>query len=105
MSKYILAISTCKSEDAEHIAKRLVEARICACVNIIETVRSIYHWKGQIEDEKESLILIKTEVHLEAALKETLLDIHPYETPEFITIEVRSGSEAYLDWISSSIAQ
>lgn len=103
MTDYILAISTCKRENAEEISKSLLEDRYCACVNIINGVKSIYHWKNRIEMEEESILLFKTEASMEEHLKEALLRIHPYETPEFISISIESGSADYLKWISSSL--
>ncbi len=105
MSDYILAITTCLEKDAVRIAKALVEARKCACVNIIRGVRSIYHWKGEIEDEEEAILLMKTEAKMETELQDALLEKHPYETPEFITIGIKSGLSKYLEWISSSISE
>ena len=104
MTNYIIAISTCNPEDAAHISKNLIESRKCACVNIIKGIRSIYHWKDNIEDEEESLLLMKTEADRESELKDALFKVHPYETPEFITIPILSGASAYLEWISSNIA-
>ena len=103
MTDYILAISTCKRENAEEISRVLIEGRLCACVNILNSVKSIYHWKNEIEVEEESLLLMKTEAGLEQPLKEALLRIHPYETAEFITVPISSGSKDYLNWISSSL--
>ena len=103
MSKYIIALSTCRTEDAEKLSRNLVESKKCACVNIIKGIRSLYHWKGTIEDEEESILLMKTEEGLEEELRNILVDIHPYETPEFITIEIRSGASSFLEWISSNV--
>ncbi len=103
MSKYIIALSTCKTEDAVRISRALVESKKCACVNIIKGIRSIYHWKGVIEDGEESILLMKTEEGFEEELRNILVSIHPYETPEFITIAIRSGATSYLDWISANV--
>ncbi|MFW9977256.1 MAG: divalent-cation tolerance protein CutA [Candidatus Thorarchaeota archaeon] len=104
MTKYIIAISTCKNEDAERISRLLVDSRKCACVNIIKGIRSIYHWKGNVEDEEECILLMKTEADMEDELSELLFRIHSYETPEFITIPIRTGSLSYLEWLSSNLA-
>lgn len=105
MIEYILAMSTCRAQDAEEISLELVKSRTCVCVNIIKAVHSIYHWMGKIEQEEECLLLIKTEASKEEDLMEALLRVHPYVTPEFITIPIRSGSLGYLEWISSNLGE
>lgn len=100
MVEYCLALTTCRKEDAERIAQCLVEKRLCACVNIILKMVSIYHWKGQIEREDEALLLMKTVESKKEDLLSALKEIHPYEVPEFIVLPIKWGSQDYLDWIS-----
>ncbi len=104
MSEFVICLTTCEPKDAEWLARRLVEQRVCACVNVIPQVSSTYHWKGKIEVETESILLIKSRrdsvERLEAAIKE----LHPYELPEFIVIEISDGSGDYLSWITASMS-
>ncbi len=102
MSEYILVISTCPENEAESLAKILVESKLCACVNLIQNVFSIYHWKGRIEEEKESMLLMKTKKDLENDLFSVLKEHHSYEVPEFIVLSIDSGSDDYLKWIGES---
>lgn len=95
----ILALTTCKQEDAMDIAQSIVEKGLCACVNIIPKIKSIYHWKGKIELEEESLLLMKTTEQTKKRLLSALKEIHPYEVPEFIVLPIQWGSADYLDWI------
>jgi periplasmic divalent cation tolerance protein len=103
MSEYVLAITTCPENEADSIASSLVEDKLCACINIIKGITSIYHWNGKIEKDTECLILMKTEKNLTDRLHDTLRKIHSYEVPEFIIIAIEDGSEDYLSWISKSV--
>ena len=102
MTEYILALTTSPAKEAEVLARKLVEAKACACVNIVERVRSIYWWKGEIEDEQESILLIKAEKQNRDELWKTIEDNHSYDVPEFIVLPIADGSPDYLQWISSS---
>ncbi|MFX1416591.1 MAG: divalent-cation tolerance protein CutA [Promethearchaeota archaeon] len=103
MTEYFLALTTCPPNEAEVLARRLVEAKVCACVNIVERVRSIYWWKDKIEDEVESILLIKTMKQNRDELWKTIMDNHSYDVPEFIVLPVVDGSPEYLQWISGSM--
>ncbi|MHA2379006.1 MAG: divalent-cation tolerance protein CutA [Candidatus Thorarchaeota archaeon] len=103
MAEYILALTTCPPKEAEGLARKLVETKVCACVNIVEKVRSIYWWKSEIEDEQESILMIKTEKQYRDKLWKTIEDTHSYDVPEFIVLPIVDGSPDYLRWISGSI--
>ena len=102
MSEYILVISTCPENEADALARKLVESKHCACVNLIRNVFSIFHWKGKIEEERESILLMKTKKSLESSLFSELKKHHSYDVPEFIVLPIESGSPDYLKWIGAS---
>jgi periplasmic divalent cation tolerance protein len=87
------------SFDAGPLARDLVERRLAACVNIFPRVRSIYRWKGDIQDESEQLLIIKTVTESLDRLREALFARHPYEVPEFVVIAIEQLSNAYRDWL------
>ena len=98
----IVVFSTFPSEDkAADIARTLVSEQLCACVNLIPPVRSIYRWQNEICDERETLAVIKTTRERFAALRDRLIELHPYEVPEVIALPVEAGHEPYLDWVAS----
>ncbi|MHA1768297.1 MAG: divalent-cation tolerance protein CutA [Candidatus Thorarchaeota archaeon] len=103
MLEYIVAMSTCPTSKAEEIALSLVKKRLCACVNILPKVLSYYYWKGEIEKDAESLLLIKTEEEMKEPLLEALRSVHPYDMPEFIVVPVNWGASEYLDWITGNV--
>ncbi|MBX5494533.1 MAG: divalent-cation tolerance protein CutA [Bryobacteraceae bacterium] len=100
MTDKIVAISTCGSEEeAEKVARALVDSRLAACVNISSPIRSIYRWKGAVETEREWMLVIKTRRGLVEQVREMIQKQHSYDVPEFIVLPIVDGSERYLDWI------
>jgi periplasmic divalent cation tolerance protein len=92
-----------KDHDARAIATVLVEERLAACVNIVTGVTSIYAWKGNISEDDEQQLVIKTSSSKVAALEARLRELHPYETPEFLVLHASGGSESYLAWVAESV--
>lgn len=94
-----VSTTTEKKEDAERIARALVERRLAACVQIIGPIASTYWWKGNIARNPEWLCLIKSRQELYPALEKAIKEMHPYETPEIIALPIIAGSVEYLDWL------
>lgn len=92
-------------EKAEELARTLVERRLAACVNIIGPIQSIYRWQGKVESEQEYLLLIKTTADHSAELAAAFSELHPYELPERVEIDVAGGSAAYLTWIAEQVTR
>jgi periplasmic divalent cation tolerance protein len=86
-------------ESAKQMARRLVEMRLAACVNIVERIHSVYRWQGEIESADEILLMIKTAVPRIPALKEEIVQLHPYQLPEIVVLKLADGSEPYLSWL------
>lgn len=99
----LTALVTCPVEIAEDLAGKLVEAGNAACVNLIDPIRSVYQWQGEIVRDREALLVIKTTRPRIAALEAQLTEIHPYDVHELICLPVESGSPAYLDWVADSV--
>ncbi len=105
MPDYVVALTTCPKDKSEVLARSLVEDRVCACVNIISSVMSIYHWKNEIVTDEESILIMKTQADHKEALWDAIKKKHPYEVPEYVVLPVKWGSQDYLDWISASISE
>jgi len=104
MTDKIVIFSTCPSaEEAEKVAKSLLEKHLAACVTLIPGARSIYRWQGAIEEATEHLLLIKSRRDLFDGLKRELGAIHSYEVPEIIAVPVVEGAPAYIDWIDKEL--
>jgi periplasmic divalent cation tolerance protein len=98
-------LSTCPDvPTAERIARALVDERLAACVNVLAGVRSFYRWKGAVETTDEVLIVAKTTVPATGALVARLQELHPYDVPEAIALDVPAGAGPYLDWIRDSVS-
>jgi periplasmic divalent cation tolerance protein len=106
MADFQLVMATITAPDlrtAERIARRLVEERLAACVQIVDRIRSIYRWQGQVHDEPEVLLIVKTAEALVPGIEALLRELHPYEVPELAAFPITSGSEAYLKWLAESL--
>ena len=99
-----LVLTTCgNADDAERIARALLERRLAACVNIVPGARSLYRWQGSVHDDAEWLLLIKTTADGIGPLKAAFDDIHPYDVPELVVLAIEDGSAAYLGWIAENV--
>jgi periplasmic divalent cation tolerance protein len=104
MTDKIVVFSTCDSEEqAGRVARALVEQRLAACVNILPNARSIYQWKGEIEDAAEWMLIIKSRRGLMDQLRVAIGKIHTYEVPELLAVPVVDGSESYLAWLDREL--
>lgn len=105
MTDKIVVLSTCDSEEqAERIARHLVEMKLAACVNISGKIRSIYRWNDAVEDASEVLLVIKTRRDLFPRIRAEIAAIHSYEVPETIALAVVDGADAYLAWIDRELS-
>mgnify|MGYP001605948150 CR=1 FL=1 len=105
MDTALLCLSTCPdTETAAKIARALVEERLAACVNRVSGIASTYRWQGKIHDDAEVLLVIKTTRERFDALRERLMELHPYDVPELVALEIAEGLPAYLDWLARETA-
>jgi periplasmic divalent cation tolerance protein len=99
-----LVLTTAGSrEEAQMIARALVERRLAACVNVIPRIQSIYRWKDKVDEAEEWLLVIKTTTAGFARVRAAIAELHSYEVPECICVAIEDGSEQYLKWIAESV--
>lgn len=100
----ILVLCTASTEkEAVNIAQALVDREEAACVNIVPMIRSVYRWKGKVNSDIEQLLLIKTtQANLED-VKKTVRELHSYELPELIAVNIDDGDRSALNWIGSVV--
>ena len=104
MTEMLLVFTTfAREEDAERVVRRLLEERLIACGNLLPGARSLYRWKGAIEDAREIVVLMKTRKQDWTALMSRLSELHPYETPECIAVRIASGAPKYLEWLEAEL--
>lgn len=94
-------VTTATPEEAEKIGRILVEARLAACANLVNGIRSIFRWDDRINTETECLMIIKTTRRRFAELESVVRQHHSYTVPEIVAIPLIAGSEAYLNWVRS----
>ena len=95
----VVLTTAANPEEAARLGRTLVEERLAACASLVPAVQSIYRWQGKIESASETLVLIKTESDRLAALESRLRELHSYQTPEFLVLEVEAGSHSCLAWL------
>ena len=104
MTDKVLVLSTAGSEkEANQIAHALVEQRLAACVNIVPKIKSVYRWQEKIEESEEWLLVIKTRKKVFPALRDAICELHSYDVPECISVNIKDGSNDYLKWIEDSV--
>jgi periplasmic divalent cation tolerance protein len=104
MTDKVIVLSTCPSrEEATRIARGLVEERLAACVNIVDSAVSIYRWQGSLQESAEVILVIKSRREIVGALQQRLASMHSYEVPEAIAIPVIDGLPAYLEWLDREL--
>lgn len=101
MSSINVVLCNCPADQAETIARALVEQRLAACVNLLPGATSIYRWEGRICTETETTMVIKTASERVDALREGILALHPYQVPEIVVLRVDGTAShgAYLEWV------
>src|SRR5579863_7084113 len=105
MTDKIVVLNTCDSaEEAERLARTLVDQHLAACVSVIAPARSFYRWKGAVMDTAEWLLIIKSSRPLFDRLRAALESAHSYELPEIIALPVIEGSPDYLAWLDQELA-
>ena len=103
MSEFIVILCTVPSrDDSVAIAKRLVEEGLAACVNINSGVSSIYKWKGDICNDEEYLLFIKSRKALFDKISAEIVSLHPYDLPEIISLPITDALKPYLNWIEEN---
>jgi len=106
MADCLQAVTTlARREDAQTMARTLVEKRLAACVQIVGPIESTYRWKGQVETAEEWLCLIKSTRERWQELEGAIRELHEYETPEVIALPIVAGSASYLEWLQQEVKE
>jgi periplasmic divalent cation tolerance protein len=102
----MIVLTTCgNDEDAGALARALVESRLAACVNAVSKVASTYRWNGEVLEDRETLLIIKTCAEQLAAVEKTVREKSKYELPEVLALRVETGGADYLAWIRESVGE
>ncbi|WP_026381867.1 divalent-cation tolerance protein CutA [Afifella pfennigii] len=91
-------------DTARRIGAEAVQARLAACANILPQMLSVYRWEGAVEEESETVLILKTTREREAALRDKVGAVHPYEVPAILTLEAPGVNGAYFDWVKEEVS-
>lgn len=106
MSEAIQVMTTVDSEDtAQEIADKLIGKHLAACVQVLGPIRSRYWWQGEVADDREWLLLIKSRREIYQQLEQAIQEQHPYSVPEILAVPVVAGHRAYLDWLNQETGE
>lgn len=100
----LIYVTTSGLPESKKIAKKLLKDKLVACVNIIPCIESLYLWKGEIEEDSESLFIAKTRSKLVDQVISKIVEIHSYDIPCILQIEVKKGSHDYLEWMETELS-
>ncbi len=104
MANSLVYMTTETAADAERIGRALVGERLAACVNIVDGMRSIYWWEGEVQEAGETILIAKTRTSLVDRLTERVRELHAYDTPCVVSLAIDGGNQAFLDWIDAETA-
>ncbi|UCC58722.1 MAG: divalent-cation tolerance protein CutA [Candidatus Bathyarchaeum sp.] len=103
MSFIIVIMTAPNKQEAVNIVHSLLEERLIACANILDPVHSLFWWKGKIEEEKEVMILMKSQEKLFENISKRVKELHSYDVPEILALPILEGSQSYLDWMKACL--
>ena len=101
--KVVILVTAANKKECRKIARHLVEAKLAACVNITQTIESIYRWEGKIVQDQEYQLFIKSTRELFPEIEAAISKLHSYQTPEIICLPIIEGSRNYLQWVGDSV--
>ncbi len=99
----VVLVTVPSAAEGTRMARILVEERLAACVNVVPGVRSVFFWEGELREEDEALLVMKTGRERYEALQRRILALHSYSLPEILALPVESGSPAYVTWVRESV--
>ncbi|MGE4555895.1 MAG: divalent-cation tolerance protein CutA [Desulfovibrionaceae bacterium] len=101
MSAVLIYVTCSSMEEAEQLGAELIKRRLAACTNILGSITSMFHWKGQVENDREVALLAKTRQDLVADLTAAVLELHSYETPCVVALPIIGGNPDFLKWVEA----
>ena len=106
MTQYMMILTTtARMQDATRIAERLVDQRLAGCVQIGGPMLSTYRWEGAIQRTEEYMVIIKSRADLYETVEAAIKEVHPYDVPEIVGINVEAGSNEYLGWLAGELRE
>ena len=88
------------ADEAERIGEAVVDARLAACANVLDGMRSIFRWQGSVQKGREAILILKTREDLVDDLRQRIVELHSYELPCIVALPISFGHEPFLDWVA-----
>ena len=101
----LVLVTVPDGEAGVRLAQAVVNDRLAACGNVIPGLSSVYRWKGEVHRDQESLVIFKTRTSVLDALERRVVELHPYEVPEFLALPVTDGHLPYLEWVRGEVVE
>ncbi|XP_055523675.1 protein CutA homolog [Wyeomyia smithii] len=101
----IAYVTTPNEKSAKELARKIVEQKLAACVNIIPGLTSVYEWEGKINEDHETLLMVKTRTSRVDDLSKFVRENHPYSVAEVISVPIENGNPPYLEWLSKTVPE
>jgi periplasmic divalent cation tolerance protein len=99
----VVLLTAANEDEGAKLAKLLVEARLAACVSLVPQARSFFWWEGKIDEQRETVMIAKTQRHVLPQLIETVQKNHSYSVPEIIALPIIGGAANYLHWLAAEV--
>lgn len=99
MSMSFVYITAGDGAEARRIGRALVSARLAACANVFDAITSVYHWEGEVQEDSEAALIVKTRTELVEAVIARVRELHSYECPAIVAMPIAQGNPDYLEWI------
>ncbi len=97
-------VTTSGQEEAYNIARKVVDERLAACANLMGSIKSLYHWKGELQEDDEVAMILKTRAAKVEDLTRRVLELHSYDCPCVVALPAVGGNPEFLGWIASETA-
>lgn len=101
----VVLVTVPDAEAGRSLVREVVGARLAACGNLIPGITSLYWWKGELQQDQESLVIFKTTAGRTADLTRKVGDLHPYDVPEILVLSVSDGHLPYLEWVRGEVKE
>jgi len=95
----LIYVTAPNRDEALRIGREIVTGRLAACANVLPAMTSIYQWEGEIREDSEAVLILKTRRDLSEPVIARIRSLHPYETPAILVLPVQAGNPAFLEWI------
>ncbi len=103
MNTILIYLTTRDKKEAESISKTLIDEKLIACANIIDNMTSVYRWKEKLNQESECIVFLKTKKELFDSVRLRICELHSYDTPCILKINISDGHAPYLSWINENL--